>query len=643
MKPQDITAALTEAFLDEGPSVVAPAGALDAAFADAFGDEAEQDARADQRARKSRQRKRVAEGVAFVPMSAEEKKAKQRERRIARQQERAMEDAEWIAVLDMETDPFDNGVRDRIFPFVACLYSDRFEPVFIWEEDNETFIDKVIAAINALGDRAYTIYAHNGGKFDWLFLLKRLRGNVSFKGRGIMSAQIGIHTIRDSFHLIPEKLAAYHKEAFDYSKNRKAVRHNHKDEIIRYLLSDCVYLFDIIKPFVERYGLKISIGQAAMMLLKREYPEVQHIKEKTDAYLRDYFFGGRVECLQGRGSFEGDYKLYDVNSMYPDVMSRFRHPIGNRYVPRLGDPGPGTCFVNLSCRSRGAFPVKRENEGTIFPHEFGRYRVSIHEYEMALKHGLIDNVKIHYVIDNEHMTTFEKFVLPLYQARQKTKPILAQLEAEGREESAEYLETKKDNIFLKLLMNNAYGKFAQNPRRFKEHYLTDFDEAPPEGEGWGGDNILPDYISRDYAIWSRPLPRLRFNNVGTAASITGAARAVLMDAIARAEGAIYCDTDSIICRSLEGVFIDKEALGAWDLEAALTKVKIAGKKLYEYQKKDGKTKIKSKGTSGVTSSLMDRILAGESVTMPAKAPTINRTGTQLYIDRTIRATAKERV
>jgi len=128
-----------------------------------------------------------------------------------------------IAVLDTETDPFDNVLRTQVFPFLAVLYSDQFEPIIIWEENREAFIDAVIAAIEGLPD-AYTIYAHNGGKFDFMFLLKRFRGSVKFKGRGIMSCTVGAHELRDSMHIIPEPLANWKKDAFDYAKNLKQNR-----------------------------------------------------------------------------------------------------------------------------------------------------------------------------------------------------------------------------------------------------------------------------------------------------------------------------------------------------------------------------------------------------------------------------------
>lgn len=541
-----------------------------------------------------------------------------------------------IAVLDMETDPFDSKTKERIFPFVACLYSDNFEPIVIWDEDNDAFVEKVIAAIMDLPEE-YIIYAHNGGKFDYMFLLHKLRGQISFKGRGIMSAKIGPHELRDSYHIIPEKLAAYQKEAFDYENMRKNKRNKPsiKKQIVDYLISDCRYLLEIVKGFINTFGLKISIGQAAMAELRTKY-KVQTIGENLDAGLRQYFFGGRVECLAGKGHFIGDYKLYDVNSMYPDAMAHFQHPISSNYTKRQkGGINPNTCFIELDCTNYGAL-VKRDTDGsTSATIRRGRFLTTIHEYKSALELGLIENVKIHSYIDNEVLSDFRDFIYPLYEKRQETKRLLKALK-EGTEA---YAEAKREDIFTKLLLNNAYGKFAQNPRRFKEHAITAPDAEAPEGF----EVPIPSFVCEDYAIWSRPSPNRRFNNVGTAASITGAARSVLLRAIANAENPIYCDTDSLICTALNNTELDGVKLGAWDLEAEFSEVIVTGKKQYACKVAgyEDKYKIRSKGVSGLVWDDFKKMLDGEIIDVLNYAPTLTKTGQQFYMSRKVRATGPE--
>lgn len=551
-----------------------------------------------------------------------------------------------IAVLDMETDPFDKDrPAEMIQPFCACLYSENFEPVIIWNEDLDGFCSEVMAAIEALPDE-YTVFAHNGGKFDWQFLLYRLRGSVSFKGRGIMSARIGKHHIRDSFHIIPEKLAAYRKDAFDYTKLTKRRRSKHRAEILDYLKADCRYLFEIVKAFVNEHGLKLSIGQAAMVALKGAGYEVENLAEHSDAYLRHFYFGGRVECLAGKGEFSGDYKLYDVNSMYPYVMARMRHPVSRAFEVRSGKPGPNTVFVELTCDNDGALVTRGGDGETSALNGRHRFKTTVHEYNVAIKYGLIQNVVIHYCVDFSQLSTFEKFVQPFYDKRQAVKE---EKKALGDDtESERYLSLHKDDIFLKLILNNAYGKFAQNPRKYKESFITDYGQRPPHEtlgesiEEWGELPAIRN-PALGYSIWEKPCDKLRFRNVATAASITGAARAVLLEAICNSRGAIYCDTDSLICTALDDTELHPTILGAWDLEATFERVVIAGKKTYAcdagaHKPEAKRYKVRSKGTSGMTYADMVTVLDRE-IAMTNPAPTLGRNGAQVYITRRIRATA----
>lgn len=537
-----------------------------------------------------------------------------------------------IGVIDFETDPFDNVAETEVHPFTACIYTEHFTPIVIWEEDFATFVDRLLEELANIPE-AYTFYAHNGGKFDYMFLVHKMRGRVSFKGRGIMVAKLGIHELRDSFHIIPEKLANYKKDDIDYSKFTKANRAKNKDEIISYMVADCRYLFEIVRGFLDKFGLKISIGQAAMYQLKQHYT-VGRLGEHTDATLRQYFYGGRVECLAGRGHFVGNYNLYDVNSMYPAAMANFQHPISSDYTKRSkGGIGPNTAFVEVTCDNYGALVGRTEAGDTTAQIKHGTFLTTIFEFNTAIELDLIDNVKIVSVIDNAEFSDFRNFVVPLYEGRQETKRLLKSLE----EDSPEWNEAKKDDIFQKLLLNNAYGKFAQNPRRFKESYITGPDDGPPDGFA---DAQFPVFRNDEYAIWQRPSPNKRFNNVGTAASITGAARSILMRAINGAVDPIYCDTDSLICREISGVEIHPTHLGAWDLEAEFSEVLIAGKKLYACRPRlGGKDKVKSKGVSGVTWEDLEAMLLDEIRPFKNKGVTLTKTGRQFYMGRNVRATA----
>jgi len=545
-----------------------------------------------------------------------------------------------IAVLDFETDPFDNVKRTVVEPFLAVIHSDFFETIVIWDTNHNRLVDRVIEAIRALPG-SYTIYAHNGGRFDYKFLLHRLLGPIMLTGKTIMSACVGKHTLRDSMHIIPTRLADYKKDDFDYRKLERMNRDKYREEIIKYCVNDCKYLLELVKGFISRFGLRLTVAQASMAMLKKHH-KFECVTERTDTQLREYFFGGRVDCLSGTGHYtDGPYKLYDVNSMYPSVMAGCEHPVGATYIFRSGAPDRNTVFLDLSCYSRGALINRNRDDIIDAPHGYGRYKTTIWEYEMGIKLGLISDVIFHECVDNLKRTNFSNFITEIYGERQRAKEQLKFLREAGIEAGTEYDRLKKDDLFLKLVMNASYGKFAQNPRKFKENYITASGKAP-EGKETGQWGYLPRESHYFYLLWERPNRRMRFNNVGTGASITGAARAKLMEAIANADTPIYCDTDSVICKELHNTRLHPTMLGAWSLERKISEIAISGKKSYSYHDVDGHETTRSKGSGTVTWPQMVAVIGGAVITVTAKGPTLTNDGGQRYIDRRLRTTGISR-
>lgn len=564
-----------------------------------------------------------------------------------------------VAILDLETNPFNNETEEYVLPFLAILYSDQFDPVIMWCEDWKALVNQIVAAINALPDK-YTIYAHNGGRFDYMFLIHELRGAVMFKGRAIMRANIGPHEIRDSLHIIPESLKnASDKNEIDYRWFAVGVRHLHRQAIIDYCLSDCRYTFEIVRAFIDRFGLPMTIGQCAMKELKKHYT-FERLGNHVDAYLREYFFGGRTECIASAGAYHGDYRLYDVHSMYPSVMAYTKHPIGAEFL--VNDRiTPRTAFLHIHCDNPAGALMVRDDDGSLTSkRERGEFKISIHEYNTATALKLISKVSILRTIDFQLWSAFDKFVIPLYTERMRLKELVVTLP-----EGAQKKRTEQDIKFFKYLLNNCYGKFAQNPRRFKEYFITDPEDMPPTKWLYSGVEQqfntekfadpeltmnqvrswrdLPEIENDRYWIWSHPCPEWRFNNVATAASITGAARAKLLEAIHSATDPLYCDTDSLICRAIGDLRVTDSELGTWHLEQHISDVVITGKKMYGYKiasgKKAGEIVIRSKGIKGVTWQDLLDMNAGKVISKTMLAPTISRNQEQKYITRELRKTA----
>lgn len=546
-----------------------------------------------------------------------------------------------LAVLDMETDPFDEETNQEIHPFLVILLCEDLEPIIIWDENYKTLCQRIVDVIERLPQQ-YIIYAHNGGRFDYMHLLHELRGRIAFKGRGIMSASIGNHELRDSYHIMPEALRTLNRKTdINYEWFTPKNRNSFRDAIISYCLDDCKDLLEVVKHFVEEFGTPLTAGQASMAELKKHH-SFECLSKNTDNFMRQWFMGGRVECLE-KGLINGDYQVSDVNSMYPYSMASYPHPVSANFA--LYDyVRPNTSFITLSCKNRGALGTRGKDGGFTFREKEGIFKCTIWEYEVAKKHGLISQEKIIQTVEFEKTSDFAEFVRPIYDSRQRFKQMADEAEADG--DTFKARRYRQMVTFKKFLLNNAYGKFAQNPRRYREYFITD-PETLPEGEGWGEiegiDRKVPDVECDTHWIWSKSPNRMRFNNVATAASITGAARSILLDALCTARDPLYCDTDSLICRELSPhIETDHLKLGAWDCEATLDQFIGNGKKLYAFHRTDKPPPkdyvIKAKGMNGVTWQDMLEIAQGKSIVKKMMAPTIGKDGSQVYIARLLRQT-----
>lgn len=129
-----------------------------------------------------------------------------------------------------------------------------------------------------------------------------------------------------------------------------------------------------------------------------------------------------------------------------------------------------------------------------------------------------------------------------------------------------------------------------------------------------------------------------FEDVAIAASITSAARAVLMLSIAQAYRPVYCDTDSLICERLGSGLVQSETeLGAWKLEASGDEVAIAGKKLYALFDKGELVKSASKGVK-LNGAEIREVAMGGTVLWQNDAPNFSLLGGTRFVSRRAKST-----
>lgn len=520
-----------------------------------------------------------------------------------------------VAVIDFETDPFLHGRVPS--PFCVEFYTDG-ECAQFWGDD---CADQLLEYLEELPDN-YLIYAHNGGKFDFHFLHKSIDNPALIIKTRIVEAKLFHHKVRDSYAILPVPLRDYSKMDFDYDKMERHCREKYKDEILVYLHDDCVKLYELVSAFIDKFGNRMTIGGTAIREIEKFHPFTKN-GSKHDEVFRQFYYGGRVQCFEN-GILPGPWKLVDVNSMYPKAMRDYRHPINGSWDISNEFPDDFTrpFFMIWEGRNFNALPSKDELGGLIFTKQDGLFYSCSHELEIALKYNLIEIDTIHKVYLSTESISFREFVDTYYKEK-----------ADCKEKG-----DKTGEIFAKLLLNSGYGRMGINPANFEDWIINrDFgndDEMLDDGYA-----LQVDY--EDFELWSRPaeISESQYCDVAIAASITSAARAILLQGLQQANRPVYCDTDSIICRDFSGD-MDKLRLGAWDLEKVSDNVAIAGKKMYALYNND--MELKKLSSKGGTLSLDEiiRICNGETVTYKNMAPTFSLKRPPMFVTRNFRKTAQ---
>jgi len=532
-----------------------------------------------------------------------------------------------LAVFDLETDPFKHG--RPVAPFAAGFYDGEIYRDF-WGDDCVAQLFDWLKANYAPDE--LLLYAHNGGRFDFYLCAEHFDANQYpdiINGR-LTRVRIGGFECRDSFAILPVPLAAHDKGTIDYERFERDVRERYRLEILAYLKRDCLSLHEMVSRFHDEFGDKLTIGGASLASLRSFHGVKMVCSQRTDVFLRQFYFGGRVQAFE-RGRLPGRWQALDVTSMYPHVMATMLHPAGADYFMRR-DLHRNATFAKITARNYGALPVRDGQGGLSFDCEHGEFLATMHEIEAGLETGTLEIERVHYAVQFNERTTFAEFVETFFAKRQASKRLGDDLSV----------------LLLKLILNSAYGKFGQNPDDYMDNAMT-LSGVPDDGRGlWGPDNQMGWRFAASrgdrLTFWEAkpPNPARAYKNVAIAASITGAARAQMLRGLAQAKRPIYCDTDSLICESFAGL-IGSE-LGQWKLEASGDCAHIGGKKIYALTDAGEPVKYASKGAR-LTADDVARIAAGEAVKWTSPVPNFKRDsaegkafGRQEFVSREIRAT-----
>lgn len=539
-----------------------------------------------------------------------------------------------FAVIDSETDPFKHGRIPE--PFVWGYYDGTKFRYFTH--------DTIHSMIGWIADQDIIVYAHNGGKFDYHFLLPYMEAYDEIKiinGR-IAQFRIGKAEFRDSYNILPVPLSAIEisagestikKQEFDYSLMEKAERYKPEiwEKIIDYLRDDCVTLYEAINAFQIKFGRHLTQAGAAMAQWKKITLEpAPRSSEDYFNVFSPYYYGGRTQCFR-HGIIETDFSVFDINSAYPYAMME-AHAYGLDFFtsPReLSGYSRGPAFFHIRAASHGAFPF-RDRGGLSFPDdgEVREFFVTGWELQTAIDTATDGAHIVISVMYHHGLRDFAEYVDTFYQMRLTAK-------ANG---------DKAGDLFAKIFLNSLYGKWGANPENYANYHIlphTELDSLlSPENEYSLSGELGP------WLLAERPLEadEMRYYNVATAASITGYVRAYLWRAINKTgvENCLYCDTDSIATKSAGNELNIGKELGAWKHEGEFDKAGIAGKKMYIFRgknKKGGKREYKtaSKGVR-LSNAQLWKVAGGSTVTYNPDSPSFSVHSAPRFVSRKIRLT-----
>jgi|SRR5579872_3496784 len=510
-----------------------------------------------------------------------------------------------IWTIDSETDPFKAGRVPS--PFIWGAYNGQE-----YHQFNDT---KKLGRF--LRDVDGIVYAHNGGKFDYHFLIDQAEAYdemLIINGR-ISKWRLGSAEMRDSMNILPVPLADYQKDKIDYrimERGQRDLPHN-RSKIEDYLRSDCVYLHDLVSGFIGKYGLSITQAAASMKL----WQQTSGVTVRDSGHVffdnfKPFYYGGRVQAFK-RGVGRGSFYLIDRISAYPAEMLG-EHPFGTEYESnpqrqriRAQD------FYVVDAVARGCFPWREEFK-LEFPDDGNSrtYYVTGHELQAAVELGLLrKGWRVAERITFAETINFGEYILTQHRERQEAKK----------------RGDKANALFSKLLMNSLYGKFGADPRRYRNHIIVPAREAPVDDATYP----LAGYIG-PWALVENGEAQVysRFYNVATAASITGAERAAMMRGLHKVYGKLYGDTDGIVAQDIGRMKLGHD-LGDWEVDDRdYYRWAIAGRKMYAFFYRKGdpcgccgvRAKHASKGVKLSPDEIV-RVAMGETVSYDPIVPTFS--------------------
>lgn len=476
-----------------------------------------------------------------------------------------------IVAWDIETFMED----DEFVVYCSGLaWGDKTKQFFTHENNLQFFIMFIKDNITEFSN--FTFYAHNGGKFDVLFLLRDalLKDNeIEILGTKLLelnNALIGLsikykgHQIhfKDSYSLFQSSLKKITKDMkvntskgeIDHDGINVHTYNDQRDKILEYHRCDCVGLLECLmlfsKQVYDEFQVNITDCYTAASLSKKiilsNYLNTKYgiyrLDSSTDEFIRRSYQGGRCECFM-LGDVQDVY-YYDFTSLYPYTGTQ-RLPVGK---PKIINETNITNIINnypmsfVECDVIGTKEMLRDNlplhgivkdSKFIFPYINTPTRMVLFSQEIrkGLTYGY--QYKVIKCIAFDQECVLRDFFTDCFQKKKNAK--------QNGDESLTHM--------WKIIINSGYGFWGYTP--YNKDTLKMY-----KSNGW------LEYLKKNRlkAVNSvKPYTFARVNsdqfssdtNVAIASAITSYARvllhSVLNDVKKKGFDIYYCDTDSIMC------------------------------------------------------------------------------------------------
>jgi hypothetical protein len=556
-----------------------------------------------------------------------------------------------VAVYDIETENWTTFVCGGLLDVTTGEYKE-----FSWREE-EQYVD---AILSIKGE----VYAHNGGRFDHLWLLdhavrRGIQVRMFASAGAIIRAEFASGTkLCDSARIFPMSLRSLTngaktetglpcrgesrecQQAIEdngprgcggYCNIRRTMSPEYYKRLTGYMEQDCRTLVDALNHFsgfAEANGIEVglTIGATAWRTAKSAIglPSVAY-EPRDFKFIRKGYYGGRCQLFKDNAL--SGYQ-YDVNSMYPAMLSQRAVPTGNTLHVRGKEarlaflnstPGIYSCRVCVPEMHIPPLPLRTTKRMNYPIGEFeGIWAFPELEYAVSLGCEVFPYEAV--IFEREEIL-FTDWINKMFDLRSK------------------YGKKSREGQWVKAIMNSLTGKFGSNPE--KENIIInphDYDKLSACEGGrkkcrLGGKadcgscckfhcsgfcRRVKSLCPGEY-IFIKPTWHIDdCAHAAWAAYLTAGARITLHKQLVEGQNsgrdALYCDTDSVFSEFPRVSNVGAE-LGQWSFEGEFTDFSGHAPKVYSLTR-DNKLALKAKGIripEGKVQETLDKIVTGVAI------------------------------